>query len=181
MYINIETKQVVSHVQLQAIFPDTSFPPEGYIDNSAIAWTGYAVVELDPYPTLGNLQTTIPGIVREESGHFFQEWVVVYPTEDQWNTYQTEQLNAFLRQANSQVTALQGRIDMINDAIEFGEDEPEWAEELPVRALQLTAWKKYRISLNKVPLQATWAANPVWPTIPTPYTNETSAVTAPTV
>lgn len=181
MYINIETKEVISHAELQVRFPETSFPPEGYIENSAIAWTGYAVVELDPYPTLGELQTFVAGVVREEAEMFFQTWVIVYPTEAQWNVYNTEKLNTFLRQANAQVTALQGRIDMINDAIEFGEDEPGWVEELPVRAAQLTAWKKYRIALNKVPIQVTWASAPVWPTVPATYTNEMFSVAPTTV
>lgn len=181
MYINIETNEVITHAELQIRFPETSFPPEGSIENSAIAWTGYAVVELDPYPTLGELQTFVAGVVREDDGHYFQTWVIVYPTEAQWNVYNTEKLNGFLRQANAQVTAIQGRIDMINDAIDFGEDEPGWAEELPVRTAQLTAWKKYRIALNKVPLQTTWASSPAWPSIPEPYTNEMSSVQSPTV
>lgn len=181
MYINIETKEVITHAELQVRFPETSFPPEGYIENSAIAWTGYAIVELDPYPILGELETLVAGSIREEDAHYFQTWIIVYPTEAQWNTYNTEKLNSFLRQANAQVTALQGRVDMINDAIEFGEDEPGWVEELPVRTAQLTAWKKYRIALNKVPLQSTWASAPVRPVVPEPYTNEMSSVAPTTV
>lgn len=176
MYINIETKEVISHTQLQIRFPETSFPPDGYIENSAITWTGYAVVELDPYPTLGELQTIIEGGVREEAGRYFQTWVVVLPTEPQWNVYNTEKLNTFLRQANAQINALQGRVDAINDAIEFDDATQSEIAELPVRVAQLKSWKQYRITLGRVNQQSGWASSPVWPPIPDAYTNEMSSV-----
>lgn len=177
MYINIQTKEVISREQLQIMFQSTSFPPEGGIENSAIAWTGYAVVENDPYPTLNLLESIAPGAIREEDGQFFQTWIIVAPTEAQWAEYNTAKLNSFLRQANAQITAIQGRIDMINDAIDIGEDEAGWVGELPSRKSQITLWKKYRIDLNKIILQVGWAANVIWPTTPTTYTDEMSSVT----
>lgn len=178
MYINIETKEVISREQLQTLFPETSFPPEGGIENSAIAWTGYAVLENDPYPILSVLESFSAGGIREEEdGRFFQTWIIVPPTEAQWVNYNTNKLNGFLRQANAQITAIQGRIDMINDAIDIGEDEPGWAEELPSRKAQLVLWKKYRIDLNKVSLQIGWASNVIWPIIPQTYTDEMSSAT----
>lgn len=86
----------------------------------------------------------------------------------------TQKLNTLLAQANAQITAIQGRIDAINDAIEFGEDEPGWAEEVPVRQAQLTTWKRYRVTLNKIPLQEGWAITATWPVTPEPYTSEMS-------
>lgn len=85
-------------------------------------------------------------------------------------------LDAKLRQANAQVSALQGRVDAINDAIEFEEALPEEIAELPVRKAQLTLWKKYRIDLGRVKAAPGWYATPTWPTMPEPYTAETSAV-----
>lgn len=84
-------------------------------------------------------------------------------------------LDAKLRQANAQVTALQGRIDAINDGIEFEEALPEEIAELPVRKSQLTLWKKYRIELGRVKATPGWYQTPAWPVVPEPYTSETSA------
>lgn len=84
-------------------------------------------------------------------------------------------LDSKLRQANAQVTALQGRVDAINDAIEFGGALPEEIAELPIRKAQLTLWKKYRIELGRVKAAPGWYQTPAWPVIPEPYTSETSA------
>ncbi len=97
------------------------------------------------------------------------------PIPDETYIFQnTQKLNMLLSQANAQITAIQGRIDAINDAIEFEEDEPGWVEEVPVRQAQLTAWKRYRVALNKIPLQEGWAITATWPVTPEPYTNEMS-------
>ena len=85
-------------------------------------------------------------------------------------------LDAKLRQANAQVTALQGRVDAINDAIEFDEALPEEIAELPIRMAQLTVWKKYRIALGRVKAAAGWYQTPAWPAVPEPYTAETNAI-----
>lgn len=178
LYVNIETLEVINMVQLQALFPETSFPPETEdgITSGAISWTGYTVLQYDPLPTLSILQTVTAGLVRREGDVFIQAWNIVQPTEQQWVNYNTDKINTFLRQANAQVTAIQGRIDMINDAIDIGEEEPGWEAELPIRSTQLKAWKKYRIDLNKIVLQSGWASNVVWPVTPTTYTDEMSSV-----
>jgi len=88
----------------------------------------------------------------------------------------TLELNAKTRLANAQVTALQGRVDAINDAIDGDYALPEEEAELPGRVVQLAAWKKYRVLLGRVSTQVTWPASPVWPIQPESYTNETSAV-----
>jgi hypothetical protein len=131
------------------------------------------VVQKQPYWEEGFIEgpsDVVPGYLYSNG-----EFISPPPTPIDWVAVNTEKLNAFLRQANAQITAIQGRIDMINDAIEIGEDEPGWAEELPSRAVQITAWKKYRINLNKVVLQAGWASAVVWPITPNPYTNEMSS------
>lgn len=103
----------------------------------------------------------------------------VVPTYEEYLLMATEELNRLNRQANAQVTAIQGRIDTINDAIEFGEETPEEVAKLPVRTAQLKAWKLYRIQLGRMTSTAGWPIDPQWPTVPTPYTNEMSAVTQP--
>lgn len=175
MYINILTLIQINRAELQSLFPETSFPPEGEIESSAISWTGYAVLIYAAVPDLSLLQSYVPGEVVFSEGKFVQQWLVVEPTESDWQVYNTNKVNTLLRQANAQVTAIQGRVDMINDSIEIGEDEPGWVAELPVRKAQLTLWKKYRIDLNKVILQSGWASNVNWPIIPTTYTDEMSS------
>ncbi|MHC8382117.1 hypothetical protein [Pseudomonas sp. LB3P14] len=51
-------------------------------------------------------------------------------------------LNARTRLASAQVTALQSRVDAINDAIVGNYALPEEVEEKPLRAAMLTEWKK---------------------------------------
>lgn len=90
-------------------------------------------------------------------------------------------LNTLTKQANAQVTALQGRIDTINDAIGGGYALPEEETELPGRIAQLSAWKKYRVDLGRVKTVPTgaWPAAPVWPVVPELYAEGMSAVAAP--
>lgn len=82
-------------------------------------------------------------------------------------------LDVKLHQSNAQVTALQGRVDAINDAIEFKEVLPEEIAELPIRSAQLTLWKKYRVALGRVKAAQGWYATPTWPVMPEPYTTAT--------
>lgn len=84
-------------------------------------------------------------------------------------------LDAKQRQATLQISAIQSRIDAINDAIEFEEELPEEVEELPVRAAQLKVWKKYRIDLGRVTSLTGWYQSPAWPSTPIPYNSEMSA------
>ena len=97
------------------------------------------------------------------------------PTYEEYLTAGVEELNRLNRQANAQVTAIQGRIDTINDAVDFGEATPEEVAELPVRTAQIKAWKLYRIQLGRMTSTVDWPINPQWPVVPTPYTNEMSS------
>lgn len=100
-------------------------------------------------------------------------------TDEQLAALAVEQLESRSRQASAQVSALQGRVDAISDAIElFGDATPEEIAELPVRQSQLTAWKRYRVLLGRVSSQATWPLTPVWPEMPEPYTSEMQSVVA---
>ncbi|KAE9642366.1 hypothetical protein EJA70_19190 [Pseudomonas sp. PB103] len=90
----------------------------------------------------------------------------------------TADLNARTRQATAQVTALQGRIDAINDAIAGDYALPEEVEEKPLRAVMLAEWKKYRVFLGRVTGQPIWPTAPTWPEQPEPYNDETTVARA---
>lgn len=87
----------------------------------------------------------------------------------------TDQLNARTRLATAQVTALQARVDAINDAIEGGYALPDEEAELPTLTAPLAAWKRYRVLLGRVSTQTTWPNDQAWPEQPEPYNSETSS------
>lgn len=179
MFVNLETLDVISLAQLEALFPLTGFPPG--VGNEALLEYGFAVLEYDAYPELAAGETYSPGAVRVVDGRAFQAWVVnpapPIPPPDYLaiNTAEVERLQ---RLANAQVTALQGRVDTLNDAVDLEMATPAEIAEQPVRAAQLKAWKTYRILVGRVSTQATWPSAPSWPVQPETYTNETSAVAA---
>lgn len=84
-------------------------------------------------------------------------------------------LDSKQRVAILQISAIQSRIDAINDAIEFEEALPEEIAELPGLSALLILWKKYRIALGRVITIAGWYQAPTWPIMPDPYTSETTA------
>ena len=176
MYANLETLEVISRSQLEALFPQTGFPPD--VGNEALLEYGYAVLEYDEMPTTTGLDRYVSGPVRIEDGHAIQSWVFVPATTEQYLFVHTEELQRLQRLANTQVTALQGRADTLNDAVDLDMATPAEIAEQPVRAAQLKAWKLYRVLVGRVSTQATWPSAPSWPVQPEPYTNETSAVAA---
>jgi hypothetical protein len=178
-YVVLSTLEVINIVQLQAMFPLVGFPPD--VGNEALEEYGVAVLEYDQVPELTGLDEYIPGPVRIKDGHAYQGWVIVPATTAQWVAYQTLEVERLQRLSNAQVTALQGRVDALNDAVELDMATPEEIAEQPVRAAQLKAWKTYRVLVGRVPTQATWPQAPVWPVQSEAYTNETSAVTPQTV
>lgn len=171
-FANLETLQIINRMDLQDLFPNISFPPD--IINSNIEDLGWTILEFDPEPSLNTLEYLDWGQPRREGHRVVMSWVVVSPTEEQWLTYNTDKLNALLRQANAQISALQGRVDTINDAIELDEALQSEIDELVTRQADLKSWKQYRIQLGRVSTQEGWPPNPVWPLMPTPYTNEMS-------
>lgn len=84
-------------------------------------------------------------------------------------------LDSKQRQATIQISAIQSRIDAINDAISFERALPEEVAELPVRTAQLKVWKDYRIDLGRVTTISGWYQTPDWPITPAPFTSEMSA------
>jgi hypothetical protein len=87
-------------------------------------------------------------------------------------------LNARTRLATAQITALQGRIDAINDAVEGDYALPEEVEEKPARVSALAEWKKYRVLLGRVTGLPIWPTEPAWPEQPEPYNEETTVARA---
>ncbi|WP_438301698.1 hypothetical protein [Pseudomonas sp. NMS19W] len=87
-------------------------------------------------------------------------------------------LNARTRLATAQVTALQSRVDAINDAIDGDYALPEEVDEKPLRVAALAAWKKYRVLLGRVTGLPVWPGAPTWPDQPEPYNEETTVARA---
>ncbi|WP_085637858.1 MULTISPECIES: hypothetical protein [unclassified Pseudomonas] len=90
----------------------------------------------------------------------------------------TATLNARTRLATAQVTALQSRIDAINDAIDGEYALPEEVDEKPQRVAALADWKKYRVLLGRVTGLPVWPTAPSWPEQPEPYNEETTVARA---
>lgn len=182
-----ETKTPITPAELRALHPEVSFPPDTDWTTEMLADYGAAVLEDDPQPTLGPLESLQYGDIREEDGHWYRSWVVVPGTAEQWIEYSTEELQRRQRQANAQVTALSGRVTtldyLINQQDPDDEDyiapTPAEIAELPVRKAQLKSWNSYNVKLGRVSTAAGWPQKPAWPVMPEPYTNETSAVAAP--
>ncbi len=102
MYANIETLQLLTRADIQAVFPDTSFPPEITPDN--LEGTGYAVLEFDPAPELGLGEHAEAGEVRLEGDRAIRSWTVVPPTEAEL----TQIIAARRYQAEISGTAIEG-------------------------------------------------------------------------
>jgi hypothetical protein len=90
----------------------------------------------------------------------------------------TVDLNARTRLATAQITALQGRVDAISDAIAGDYALPEEVEEKPLRVAMLAEWKKYRVFLGRVMGQPIWPTAPAWPEQPALYNDETTVARA---
>lgn len=75
MFANIQTLEVINRASLQALFPGTSFPDQ--IVTQAISALGFAVVEVDPLPTLSASESAVVGALRTEGERVFQSWTVI--------------------------------------------------------------------------------------------------------
>jgi len=87
-------------------------------------------------------------------------------------------LNSRTRLATAQISALQSRIDAINDAIDGDYALSEELDEKPARISALAEWKKYRVLLGRVTGQPIWPTEPAWPEQPEPYNEETTVARA---
>lgn len=94
-------------------------------------------------------------------------WVDIVLTPEQELAQQSAALQGFTQLAAAQKNALTERISQIKDAIDFGDATPAEEEELPVRILQLAAWKRYSTLLGRVTAQAGWHETVIWPAQPT--------------
>lgn len=92
----------------------------------------------------------------------------------------TADLNSRTRLATAQISALQSRIDAIDDAIDGDYALPEEVGEKPSRVSALAEWKKYRVLLGRVTGLPVWPTDPSWPEQPEPYNEETSVSRAAT-
>lgn len=88
------------------------------------------------------------------------------PTEAELLAAQSFKLQQATQLAAAQKAALVNRVGTLNDAIELEISTPEEEAELPVRMLQLKAWKTYAILLGRVTAQAGWYATVEWPIQP---------------
>lgn len=100
------------------------------------------------------------------------------PTYEEILAAATSTLLSKQKVSNTQISYIQLRIDTINDAIEMDMATDDEIAELPVRTLQLKAWKQYRVILGRMTQQPDWPTNPQWPTAPELYTSETSSSVA---
>lgn len=93
--------------------------------------------------------------------------VPIPPTEAEVLANQSAKLQGLTQLATAQKSALTNRISTINDAIELEMATPEEEIELPVRVLQLKAWKTYAVLLGRVTSQVGWPPEVTWPVQPT--------------
>ena len=89
------------------------------------------------------------------------------PTEAEKLAAQSAKLQQFNFLAEDQKAALEKRVGVIKDAIEFQEATPAELAELPIRQTQLTAWKRYAVYLGRVTAQTGWYESVEWPVQPT--------------
>lgn len=89
------------------------------------------------------------------------------PTSEELEASRKVELLTVTQLAANQKSALNNRIGVINDAIEYEEATPEEVAELPQRQAQLTAWKKYAVQLGRVTAQPGWYETVIWPEQPT--------------
>jgi hypothetical protein len=105
---------------------------------------------------------------------------------DQQTQAATAKLNLLVRQANAQVTALQGRVTTLGFLVNGQDPDDEDYQaptdadvaELTQRKAQLKQWNTYNVKLGKVKSAAAWPTSPAWPAMPEIYTTETAVLSA---
>lgn len=184
MFARLDPLERLEFAQLQAIFYNVSFSLPITDVQLADKEPRCVLLEEDEVPEVGYLEKFIEGPLRREGMRVFQSWVVIPPTTDDWLADSTRILNAKSRQAGAQISAINTRILALEWAINDQDPEdpdyepatPAEIAELPVRKAQLNKWNAYNRNLGKLKIAATWPVNPIWPTMPEPYTNETSSL-----
>lgn len=100
-------------------------------------------------------------------------------TPEQILAAQSAKLQGLTQLATAQKSALTNRIGTLNDAIELEMTTPEEEAELPIRVLQLKAWKTYAVLLGRVTSQVGWPPEVTWPVQPAEGMDLTVSATAP--
>lgn len=115
MFAKLETLDLVNRDELQAEFPDTSFPPEITTEN--LFELGYVVLDSDPTPDLGLGERVEPGDIRREGYRVIRGWTIIPPSEAQLTSIFEQAVQAKLD------GAAQGRgYDSISTAISYAEE-----------------------------------------------------------
>ena len=96
-----------------------------------------------------------------------------------WLAINSTKLQSLTQLASLQKTSLTNRISTLNDAIELEMATPEEEAELPIRTLQLKAWKTYAVLLGRVTGQAGWPPEVIWPVQPADGMDLTVSAVAP--
>ncbi len=97
----------------------------------------------------------------------FKPYTPPPPTPEQILSAQNSILQYLTQQSTTQKAALTERVGTLNDAIELEMATEEEEAELPVRVLQLKAWKTYGVLLGRVTAQSGWPTDVQWPVQPT--------------
>lgn len=103
------------------------------------------------------------------------------PTPAEILASQSVKLQGLTQLAAAQKSALTNRISTLNDAIELEMATQAEEVELPVRILQLKAWKTYAVLLGRVTSQAGWPPEVNWPVQPADGMDLTVSATTPEV
>lgn len=69
-------------------------------------------------------------------------------------------------EANAKISALQGEVDVLQDAVDLDMATAEEATRLAAAKAELTAWKRYRILLSRVEAQPEFPTTIDWPVKP---------------
>lgn len=75
-------------------------------------------------------------------------------------------VQALTNEATQKINQLQTEVDILQDAVDEGIAEPEEEERLPIAKTELSAWKRYRVYLSRVPAQPGYPTKIDWPVKP---------------
>ena len=179
VYARVDQGLVMEVIQPQKWgVDDTNVPPAFLADDwqaIEVRFTADLVAQmvdvtgLDPQPLAG--WTYINGV--------FSPYVAPPPTDAEILASQSAKLQGLTQLSTAQKSALTNRISTINDAIELEMATPEEEAELPIRVLQLKAWKTYAVLLGRVTSQVGWPPEVTWPVQPAEGMDLTVSATAP--
>jgi len=143
-------------------------------------WPADAVLLTPEEELMYRTQSSPDGYQLGSSSDGRPAWVLPPPpTDAEIAAANTVKLQQATQLAAAQKSALASRVGTLLDAVELEMATPEEEAELPVRQVQLLAWKKYAIYLGRVTLQEGWALTVAWPTQPAEGMDLTVSASAP--